>query len=63
MLTLLSSSSGADAVGVIKAALPIGIGLASAAFLTLKMTGQIGHGVDKVYCQQAKEEKNLECVF
>ncbi|KAF9963475.1 hypothetical protein BGZ70_007394 [Mortierella alpina] len=47
MLTLVSSSSGADAVGVIKAALPIGIGLASAAFLTLKMTGQIGHGTDK----------------
>ncbi|KAF9570519.1 hypothetical protein EC968_001741 [Mortierella alpina] len=47
MLTLVSSSSGADAVGVIKAALPIGIGLASAAFLTLKMTGQIGHGLDK----------------
>ncbi|KAF9953536.1 hypothetical protein BGZ72_005346 [Mortierella alpina] len=47
MLALVSTSAGADAVGVLKAALPIGIGLASAAYLTLKMTGQIGHGLDK----------------
>ncbi|KAF9934633.1 hypothetical protein BGZ67_003769 [Mortierella alpina] len=47
MLGLASTSSGADAVDVLKAALPIGIGLASAAYLTLKMTGQLNHGLDK----------------
>jgi len=48
MLGLVSTSSGADAVGVLKAALPIGIGLASAAYLTLKMTGQLDYGLAKV---------------
>ncbi|CAO3564981.1 unnamed protein product [Mortierella alpina] len=47
MLGLVSTSSGADAVGVLKAALPIGIGLASAAYLTLKMTGQLDYGLAK----------------
>ncbi|KAF9288598.1 hypothetical protein BGZ68_010898 [Mortierella alpina] len=47
MLGLISTSSGADAIGVLKAALPIGIGLASAAYLTLKMSGQLEHGFDK----------------
>ncbi|KAF9973396.1 hypothetical protein BGZ75_001194, partial [Mortierella antarctica] len=47
MLGLVSSSSGADALGVVRAALPIGIGLASAAFLSLKVTGMIGNGLDK----------------
>ncbi|KAF9954472.1 hypothetical protein BGZ72_004577 [Mortierella alpina] len=47
MLSLVSSASGADAAGVLRTALPIGIGLASAAFLGLKMTGMVGKGYDK----------------
>ncbi|KAF9963474.1 hypothetical protein BGZ70_007393 [Mortierella alpina] len=47
MLGLVSTSSGADVVGVLKAALPIGIGLASAVYLTLKMTRQFDHGLSK----------------
>ncbi|KAF9288597.1 hypothetical protein BGZ68_010897, partial [Mortierella alpina] len=47
MLGLVSSSSGADAVGLARVAIPIGIGLASTAFLSLKMTGMIGNGLDK----------------
>ncbi|KAF9963473.1 hypothetical protein BGZ70_007392 [Mortierella alpina] len=47
MLGLVSTSSGTDALNVVKVALPLGIGLASAAFLSLKMTGMIGNGLDQ----------------
>ncbi|KAF9570517.1 hypothetical protein EC968_001739 [Mortierella alpina] len=47
MLGLVSSSSGADALGVIRVALPIGIGLASAAFLSGKLAGTIENKLDK----------------
>ncbi|KAF9954475.1 hypothetical protein BGZ72_004580 [Mortierella alpina] len=47
MISFASSSSGADAAGVLRTALHIGIGLASAAFLGLKMSGVVGKGYDK----------------
>ncbi|KAF9961118.1 hypothetical protein BGZ72_004882 [Mortierella alpina] len=40
MLGLVSTSSGAVPVDILRAALPVGIGLASAAYLTLKMVSQ-----------------------
>jgi len=50
MLGLVSSSAGAMPVNVLKAALPIGLGLASAAYLALKLThSSNGFSSDKVY--------------
>lgn len=45
MLGLVSTSSGTVPADILRAAVPVGIGLASAAYLTLKMVSQ---SVDKV---------------
>ncbi|KAF9994760.1 hypothetical protein BGZ65_009598, partial [Modicella reniformis] len=47
MLTLLSSSTSTAPVDILKAALPIGIGLASVAYLTIKVANQNGFSSDK----------------
>ncbi|KAG9319035.1 hypothetical protein KVV02_004805, partial [Mortierella alpina] len=47
MLGLLSAPSGTEAVQALKAALPIGLGLASAAFLTIKAATRDTQNVDK----------------
>ncbi|KAF9980572.1 hypothetical protein BGZ75_008278 [Mortierella antarctica] len=48
MLGLLSAPSGTEAVQAFKAALPIGLGLASAAFLTIKAATRDTQNVDKI---------------
>ncbi|KAG0266471.1 hypothetical protein BG011_002262 [Mortierella polycephala] len=47
MLGLMSTNSAAVPIDIIKTALPIGIGLASAAFITIKMANQYGDNSDK----------------
>ncbi|KAF9572137.1 hypothetical protein EC968_010223 [Mortierella alpina] len=47
MLGLTSTSTVAEPITVLKSALPIGIGLASAAFLSLKLAGRAGPAIDK----------------
>ncbi|KAF9273981.1 hypothetical protein BGZ68_001013 [Mortierella alpina] len=47
MLGLTSTSSVVEPITILKSALPIGIGLASAAFLSLKLANRAGSAIDK----------------
>lgn len=48
MISLVSSASPLIPMEVVKAALPIGIGLASAVYLTVKIATNSSYGGDKV---------------
>ncbi|KAF9571172.1 hypothetical protein EC968_000975 [Mortierella alpina] len=47
MLGLTSTSSAVEPITILRSALPIGIGLASVAFLSLKLAGRVGVAIDK----------------
>jgi hypothetical protein len=56
MITLISSSVSTGHVDILKAALPIGIGLASAAYLTIKAANQ-----HEVIASEVRWNRQLEC--
>jgi hypothetical protein len=61
MIALLSNASPVVPMEVIKAALPIGIGLASAAFLTMKIASSSSYGQDKVIKKPIDGNRGESC--